>query len=181
MKASTMTLPISPSQTIGPFSHEAWRWACAATDALVSDADADADVDAITISGILRDGDGNPINDGMIEAWAPACVEAESSHALPGFRRVASDDAGAFRITLPRPGAPGEPATLITIFARGLVLHQFTAVFLGDDAGLADSAMLQQVPAERRATLIAKKVGPADYQWNIWMQGEQETVFFDYE
>jgi protocatechuate 3,4-dioxygenase alpha subunit len=170
-----MTLPITPSQTIGPFSHEAWRWACAATEVAVSDPD------AITISGILRDGDGNVINDGMIEAWAPASVDAESAHALPGFRRVASGETGAFSLTLPRTAAPGEPATLITIFARGLVLHQFTAVFLGDDAGLADAPILQQVPAERRATLIAKKVGPAAYQWDICMQGPQETVFFDYE
>jgi protocatechuate 3,4-dioxygenase alpha subunit len=171
-----MTIPISPSQTIGPFSHEAWRWACAATEGVASTAG------TITISGILRDGDGNPINDGMIEAWSPSSTEAERAHALPGFRRVASGDTGAFSLTLSRTGADaGQPAALVTVFARGLVLHQFTAVFLEDDPALAQSEILGQVPAERRTTLIARKTGAARYAWDINMQGAQETVFFDYE
>ena len=150
-----MTFPVSPSQTIGPFSHEAWRWACAASDSATG---------AITINGILRDGDGTPVNDGM----------------LPGFRRAPTDDAGGFTLRLARP-APGEPAALVTIFARGLVLHQFTAVFLADDDGLTDSDILRQVPADRRMTLIARKTGAAGYAWEINLQGAQETVFFDYE
>jgi protocatechuate 3,4-dioxygenase alpha subunit len=171
-----MRLPLSPSQTIGPFSHEAWRWACAATEHV------DSTADTFTISGILRDGDGNPINDGMIEAWSPASADAERAHALPGFRRVASGEDGGFSFTLSRTGAdPGEPAALVTVFARGLVLHQFTAVFLEDDPGLDRSEILGQVPAERRATLIARKTGAAGYAWDINMQGARETVFFDYE
>ena len=169
-----MTLPLSPSQTIGPFSHEAWRWACAATG------DVHSAAGTVAISGFLRDGDGNPINDGMIEAWSPASAEAERAHALPGFRRVASGEDGGFRLQLSRPGA-GEPAALVTVFARGLVLHQFTAVFLDDDPGLARSDMLRQVPSERRSTLIARKTGAARYAWDINMQGARETVFFDYE
>jgi protocatechuate 3,4-dioxygenase alpha subunit len=166
-----MTLPISPSQTIGPFSHEAWRWACDATEGV------DAD---LTVRGFLRDGDGNPINDGIIEAWIPARADAESANALPGFRRVASGEDGAFSLRLSQPAA-GEPAALVTVFARGLVLHQFTAVFLGDDAGLEQSEILRQVPPARRATLVASQTGAAGYAWDIHMQGAQETVFFDYE
>jgi protocatechuate 3,4-dioxygenase alpha subunit len=165
-----MTVPLSPSQTIGPFSHEAWHWACAASDSAAG---------AITINGILRDGDGTPINDGMIEAWSPAAAAAEEGGVLPGFRRVASDDAGAFCLRLARPGA-GEPAALVTVFARGLVLHQFTAVFLMDDDALADSNILRQVPADRCTTLIARKTGATSYAWDINMQGALETVFFDY-
>lgn len=172
-----MTQAITPSQTIGPFSHEAWRWACDASAA----ANAASAAPAITISGIVRDGDGAPINDAMLEAWAPAAAPSEQGNPLPGFRRVASDDDGAFSFTLPRPPAgTAEPATMITLFARGLVLHQFSAVFLEDDSALSESAILAQVPAGRRATLIARKTGPAHYSWDIWMQGAQETVFFDY-
>jgi protocatechuate 3,4-dioxygenase alpha subunit len=170
-----MTLPISPSQTIGPFSHEAWRWACAATEGV------DSTAETITISGILRDGDGNPITDGMIEAWSPAGAEPERTHALPGFRRVASGEDGGFRLTLSRAAGSGEPAALVTVFARGLVLHQFSALFLDDDPGLDGSEILRQVPPERRATLIARKTGAASYAWDINMQGALETVFFDYE
>lgn len=170
-----MTLPISPSQTIGPFSHEAWRWACIASQAKACGAN-------ITITGVIRDGDGAPINDAMIEAWAPAATPGEPAAILPGFRRVASDEAGVFTFTLPAPlpAGLGQPVALITVFARGLVLHQFSAVFLDDDPHLAEAAMLAQVPAERRQTLVARKCGNAVYAWDIAMQGPHETVFFDY-
>lgn len=171
-----MTLPISPSQTIGPFSHEAWRWGCAASDAFAAGAD------TISIAGIIRDGAGVPIDDAMIEAWTPSSTEAEMSHALPGFRRTPSDMEGRFQFTLTRPAVKdaGQPAMFVTVFARGLVMHQFCAVFLDDDAGLARSEILQQVPEARRATLVARKTGAAAYEWDINMQGENETVFFDY-
>ena len=169
-----MTLPITPSQTIGPFSHEAWRWAC---DAAGAARDGD-----ITISGTICDGDGAPITDAMIECWSPAAAPADSAAGklLPGFRRVASGDDGGFSVTLPRPPVAGEPAALVTVFARGLVLHQFSAVFLEDDPALPSSPILEQVPAARRLTLVARKTAPAAYAWDIRMQGEQETVFFDY-
>ena len=172
-----MTQAITPSQTIGPFSHEAWQWACAAC----TPANADGS-DTITISGILRDGDGAPVNDGMIEAWAPgaATIEHEREHALAGFRRVPTDDEGRFTLVLSRAQeAACEPAALVTVFMRGLLVHQFSAVFLEDD-DLERAALLNQVPSERRATLVAQKTGPATYAWDIRMQGDNETVFFDY-
>lgn len=169
-----MTLPVTPSQTIGPFSHEGWRWACEASEPVETTAA------AIAISGILRDGDGVPITDAMIEAWTPSAADAEQAHKLPGFRRIPSDDSGAFCLTLSRdPAGVGEPAAFVTVFARGLLVHQFTAVFLEDD-DLDRSAILCQVPAERRATLIARKLDAGAYQWDIHMQGASETVFFDY-
>lgn len=174
-----MTLPISPSQTIGPFSHEGWRWAVGASDACAA---ALAGTDVVTLAGTVRDGAGNIIDDAMIECWSPASAAAESTLALPGFRRMPTDLAGRYQFTLSRPAGltPGEPLAYITVFARGLVLHQFSAVFLADNPGLARSEMLAQVPEARRATLIAQKTGATAYEWPINMQGEHETVFFDY-
>ena len=171
-----MDLNITSSQTIGPFPHEAWRWGVDATSTLISH------VPTITISGTLRDGDGNPINDGWIEVWLPDAVTAEAEQAIPGFRRIPSDDQGGFRIevSLPKAATKGKPVLYATIFARGLVKHQFTAVFLEDDTGLAKSDILNQVPLNRRNTLIARKQSEAEYQWDIWMQTDKETVFFDY-
>ena len=171
-----MDFKITTSQTIGPFPHEAWRWGVDATSSLVSKAP------TITISGTLRDGDGNPINDGWIEVWLPDAVAAESAQAIPGFRRIPSNDQGGFRIevSLPAPAISGKPILFATIFARGLVKHQFTAVFLEDDTGLAQSDILNQVPLNRRNTLIARKQSETEYQWDIWMQTDKETVFFDY-
>ena len=171
-----MATTITTSQTIGPFPHEAWRWGVSASAALASSAP------TITISGVIRDGDGNPINDGWVEAWLPDAVAAESAQAIPGFRRIPSNDDGAFliEVSLPTPATAGKPVLFATIFARGLVKHQFTAVFLEDDAGLVQSEILNQVPADRRATLIARKLADARYRWDIWMQTDKETVFFDY-
>ena len=169
---------ITTSQTIGPFSHEAWQWAADLTTA----ATLEPGTPAVTIRGIIFDGDGAPINDAQIEAWLPdaACVEA--AKAMPGFRRVPSGEDGSFSLRAPMPGAAsaGEPLMYVTVFARGLVKHQFTAVFLEDDSGLAQSAILDQVPAARRDTLVARKVSDGEYRWDIWMQTDKETAFFDY-
>ncbi|MYM81829.1 protocatechuate 3,4-dioxygenase [Duganella sp. FT50W] len=169
---------ITTSQTIGPFSHEAWQWAADASAAGTLQTSAPT----ITISGTIYDGDGTPINDAQIEAWQPAAASAEAAQALPGFRRVPSGEKGEFSLRLSQPAAPtsGEPATFITVFARGLVKHQFTAVFLEDDSGLAQSAILAQVPEQRRPTLIARKTAAGVYHWDIWMQTDKETAFFDY-
>ncbi|WP_373987150.1 protocatechuate 3,4-dioxygenase [Duganella sp. BuS-21] len=162
---------ITTSQTIGPFSHEAWKWAT----------DLNTAAGAITISGIIYDGAGVPINDAQLESWQPA-ADAESAQQIPGFRRVPSGEDGGFRFQLSKcEQAPGEPLAYITVFARGLVKHQFTAVFLADDAGLSQSAILDQVPSARRATLLAERNADGSYRWDIHMQGERETVFFDYE
>ena len=167
---------ITTSQTIGPFSHEAWEWAVAASAAPQTGAP------GVAVSGTIYDGDGAAINDAMIEAWLPDGAGAEAARPIPGFRRVPSDDDGRFSLRLPPPlpAARGEPACYVTVFARGLVKHQFTAVFLDDDGGLAQSAILNQVPAARRATLVARKQADGEYRWDIWMQTDKETVFFDY-
>ena len=177
--ASDMNVLLTTSQTIGPFSHEAWRWAVDATAQMSSSAP------TITISGVIYDGDGTPMNDAMIEAWLPGSAGVEAAHAIPGFRRVPSAEDGSFQFTLSMPLATesaqlGQPAMFVTVFARGLVKHQFTAVFLEDDAGLADAPILTQVPAERRITLIAIKQAERSYRWDIWMRTDKETVFFDY-
>ena len=163
---------ITTSQTIGPFSHEAWKWAAELSAAVEG---------PITISGIIYDGAGTPINDAQIESWQPAAAVAEAAQAIPGFRRLPSGEKGEFTLRLQdvKPEA-GQPFVYVTVFARGLVKHQFTAVFLEDDAALPKSAILDQVPGARRPTLIATKTAPGQYRWDIHMQGDQETVFFDY-
>jgi len=172
---------ITTSQTIGPFSHEGWQWAVD----FCAPARLAAGAPIIVVHGTVFDGDGNPIDDAQIEAWLPEAAQAEATLEIPGFRRVPTGKSGEFSMHLsapPRPdnAAAGEPVAYVTVFARGLTRHQFTAVFLEDDPALAQSAILAQVPAERRDTLIARKDGDGRYRWDIWMQTEKETVFFDY-
>jgi protocatechuate 3,4-dioxygenase alpha subunit len=169
---------ITTTQTVGPFPHEAWQWAADAS----APATLETSAPTIIVSGVIYDGNGAPITDAQIEAWTPASAAAETAQPIPGFRRVPSGEAGEFsmRISLPQPAARGEPLMYVTVFARGLVKHQFTAVFLEDDTGLAQSAILNQVPEARRPTLLARKVGDGQYRWDIWMQSDKETAFFDY-
>lgn len=162
-------LAITPSQTIGPFPHEAWQWLVQATAAR-------GDV-PLLIEGRLLDGLGEAINDGWIEATVPGLA------GLDGFQRRATDEQGRFLLSLAARPVPGAPAAYITVFARGLSLHQCTAVFLADAEGLAASPLLRQLPAERRASLLAAPAEtPGRYRWDVRLQGNaaQETVFFDY-
>lgn len=160
----------TPSQTVGPFPHEAWAWAVQASTC--------SGTPALRIRGQLLDGLGAPVNDGWLEAVYPS----PSAGDLPGFQRVPTDDAGGFTLSLPCRPKPGEPAACLTVFARGLLSHQVTAVFLGDDDSLSSSALLNAVPADRRDTLLAQSDGGDCYRWVLRLQGGAgpETVFFDY-
>lgn len=157
---------ITTSQTIGPFPHEAWRWAFAATPA----------TGEVLVHGRVLDGDGQPVGDAILEARAPGLTGG----ALPGLQRVPTNDAGEFELALPTP-QPGAPAALVTVFARGLLKHQFTAILLANDAKLDRSALLAQVPPARRGTLLAQSEATGRYRWDLRLQGELETVFFDFE
>ena len=130
---------VMPSQTIGPFPHEAWRWAV--------DAGPAASAATIEISGRVTDGAGQPVNDAWLEFWAPeaARLEAHQDKPWPGFRRAPTDAAGGYRITFPAPSS-AEPAIYVTIFSRGILTHLYTAVFVEDAPGLQKSELLQQIP-----------------------------------
>ncbi|CDG81770.1 protocatechuate 3,4-dioxygenase [Janthinobacterium agaricidamnosum] len=172
-----MSNDITTSQTVGPYPHAAWQWAAD----LSASRHLRTDAATVTIEGVIYDGAGAPVSDAQIEAWQPAAAAAEEQQMLPGFRRVPSDGQGAFSLRLSLvEQPPGAPLALLTVFARGLLVHQFSAVFLDDDSGLQQSALLAQVPAERRATLLARHTGAGRYRWDIHLQGPQETVFFDY-
>ena len=66
---------------------------------------------------------------------------------------------------------------------RGMLVHAFTRFYFDDEAELnATDTVLQSVPADRRDTLIAKRVetpSGIEYRIDIHMQGDAETVFFD--
>ena len=166
---------ITASQTIGPFPHEGMRWAF---EASMQDPPG-----AIAIRGQVLDGDGNPVNDAVIEAWTPAVANREQARALPAFRRVASGEQGEFRLALtpPEGGTRGAPLAYVCVFARGLLCHVFTAVHLPDDPALADAPLLAQVPEDRRDTLVAQRGSDGAYRWDVHLQGPRETVFLDFE
>ena len=79
-------------------------------------------------------------------------------------------------------GKPQAPHILLAIFARGMLLQNYTRIYLDGEAANAADSVLALVPAERRTTLIAARAttsGDAVYRFDIHLQGDSETVFFD--
>ncbi len=188
-----MSLQTTSSQTIGPYLHIGLTWLV--TDNLTAPG---VTGDKVTIEGIVADGDGKPVNDAIIEIWQ---ANAHGKYAHPedtqdkpleagfkGFGRVPTDDQGRFRFTTIKPGrvpAPGggaqAPHINVTIFMRGILKHMITRIYFPGDGANAEDAVLNSVPAKRRATLVAKPIsGRGDtLEWNVVLQGDGETVFFD--
>ena len=64
---------------------------------------------------------------------------------------------------------------------RGMLRHLYTRIYFSDEAANSRDPILARIeePA-RRDTLIAKRAADApEYRWDVRMQGESETVFFD--
>jgi len=180
----------TPSQTVGPFFEIGLPWGTGPF------AVPEATPGAITIWGTVYDGAGEPVPDGLIEIWQadPAGRFADlHDHGGPsmlgGFRglaRCATRDDGSYRIVTVKPGridaatgAAQAPRIDVSVLARGLLRHCVTRIYFADEeeANAADP-LLARVPAERRATLLARPIDDG-YRFDIRLQGPEETVFFD--
>jgi protocatechuate 3,4-dioxygenase alpha subunit len=200
---------ITPSQTVGPFfaygltpdGRNQWRptdvytWKETVGDNLVTP---DVTGERIRVEGRIFDGDGVGINDAMLEIWQ-ADAQGRYAHprdtrALPnatfkGFGRSATSKDGTFSFDTIKPGAvPGPngkaqaPHIVVCIYSRGMLRQVYTRLYFDDEAVNASDAILALVPADRRDTLIAKKSvknGQPVYTFDIHMQGDKETVFFE--
>ena len=71
------------------------------------------------------------------------------------------------------------PHVAVTIFARGLLRHLFTRIYFPDEPSNASDDILALVPDDRRPTLIARPCAPNCFEWNIVLQGKDETAFFE--
>ena len=192
---------ITPSQTVGPFfaygltSNGKYAWNDAFTNDLVTP---DASGERIRIEGRVFDGDGAPVPDSMLEIWQADAQghfsDPQDKRALPnasfrGFARCGTDKNGNYAFETIKPGAvpdpdgkPQAPHLLLAIFARGMLLHLYTRIYFDGEAGNAADPILALVPADRRATLIAARKagsGNAVYRFDIRLQGDNETVFFE--
>ena len=105
-----------------------------------------------------------------------------------GYGRIPTDEDGRFSFTTIKPGAvPGPdgkmqaPHMAVSVFMRGLLKRLVTRIYFPDEAGNAGDFVLGLVEAARRGTLIARTVrgGGGVLEWNVMMQGDGETVFFD--
>lgn len=186
-----MSLRASTSQTIGPYLRIGLEW-------MVIEDMAPPGVagERVRIEGRVVDADGRPVNDAAVEIWQ---ANSHGKYASPedtqqkpvepafrGYGRSLTDEAGAFRFRTIKPGrVPGldgrlqAPHLTVTIFMRGLLKQLQTRIYFPDDPANADDPVVNLVPAERRATLIAKKCADGGLEWNVMLQGKNETVFFE--
>jgi protocatechuate 3,4-dioxygenase alpha subunit len=189
-------LTLTPSQTVGPFFHLALdrpQWADLAADG--------PEGERIVVEGRVTDGDGAPVADACLELWQ---ANAAGRYAHPddsrtdkpldpnfrGFGRVLTDADGGFRFTTIRPGpVPGRgnalqaPHIAVAIFARGLLKQLHTRIyFAGEPANDSDPVLLSIDDRAARHTLIAVRrdgSGTPAYRFDIVLQGERETAFFE--
>ena len=95
---------------------------------------------------------------------------------------MATDDQGRFRIETVKPGTIAEgqaPHILVAIYGGGILYRYVTRLYFEDEPANASDPTLALVPSHRRGTLIAKSDGGTRYRFDIHLQGEDETVFFD--
>lgn len=164
----------SPSQTIGPFFAFALPWPTGPH--VVPEGTAGA----IRLHGRLLDGQGDPVPDGLIETWQLGPPETR------GFGRCPTDREGRYAIVTRKPGpiaaggAVHAPHLVVSVFARGLLKRAVTRIYFPDEpaANLADPVLASIGEAAARGTLVAVREA-GGYRFDIRLQGEGETVFFD--
>lgn len=195
------------SQTAGPYVHIGLAPDYAGFDIFESNfsnvvAGPDTKGERIKIEGRVFDGTGAPVRDVLIESWQ-ANSDGKYNHPedtqqkpfekdFRGWGRICSDfETGVFTIETIKPGpVPGRngktqaPHISLWIVARGINIGLQTRLYFSDEtAANADDQVLNLIEQEdRRQTLIAQRSerdGSTVYSFDIYLQGDNETVFFD--
>jgi protocatechuate 3,4-dioxygenase alpha subunit len=188
-----MSLEPTPSQTIGPFFHDA----LVAEDR--SELVAPDHPDAVRIKGTVYDGAGEPVPDAMVEIWQangagryndPADERQDvplEPETFSGFGRSGTDAGGKFSFVTVKPGpvsAPDgnsqAPHVMVSVFARGLLKRLVTRIYFPDEgeANAADPVLSSIEDEQFRSTLVAHDEGNA-LRFDIHLQGESQTAFFE--
>ena len=176
---------LTPTQTVGPYFSIGLAW----PDAWRVAVD-DSGGPRFTLRGQLRDGDGVPVSDAVLEIWqadSAGCYHASRVDGFRGAGRCAVDERGCFRFETVKPGAVvapdgslQAPHINVLVMARGLLQQLYTRVYFAADAHLHNSDMvLACVPVARRATLTAVANASNEQVFDIHLQGAHETVFFE--
>lgn len=194
------TLKQTPSQTVGPYfayglcpQQYDYDLKSLFTPTIAAP---HAEGEHVLLVGQVFDGDGNVVSDAILEFTQadgagryPASRNDIATAGFTGFARVGTgtDAQHRFIVETVKPGriaADEAPHINVTVMMRGILTHAFTRVYFDDEAAAnATDPVLNLVPAERRATLVAKRDAqpgrPTVYRFDIRMQGPEETVFFD--
>ena len=185
----------TPSQTVGPF------YAIGLTrKPMNSLATVSTQGQRIRIEGQVFDGDGVAIPDVMVEIWQANAYgrynhpddkqEKPLDPTFTGWGRSGTDEACFYSFETIKPGpVPGAddsaqaPHINVVVFARGMLVHAYTRIYFADEPANANDPVLNSIKNnKRRRTLLAvpgMENGRTVYRFDIRLQGENETVFFD--
>jgi protocatechuate 3,4-dioxygenase, alpha subunit len=188
-----VSLQATTSQTVGPFFKLGLQWLNA--ENLAGEG---VSGERVTIQGRVLDGDGVPVPDAILEIWQANAhgkyghpEDTQNKPVEPGFKgygRVPVTAQGVFRFTTIKPGpVPGPdgkeqaPHLLVSVFMRGLLRRLVTRIYFPDEPRNSGDYILNLVEPERRSTLVARRKSdqPGVLEWNVVLQGADETVFFD--
>jgi protocatechuate 3,4-dioxygenase alpha subunit len=196
-------LPETPSQTAGPYVHIGLALEAAGNPTRDQEiwnqmAKADAPGQHILLLGNVYDGNGHLVRDSFLEFWQ-ANHEGVYDTAFDlekpfnSFGRTATTfDAGEWTLNTIKPGVvknaagvPMAPHINVSLFARGINIHLQTRIYFDDEAAAnaADPVLNLIEQPQRRETLVARRCevgGKLAYRFDIRIQGEGETVFFDF-
>ena len=185
----------TPSQTAGPFVHIGLLPSLAGIGFAHEHGPVltgpDTAGERIRIEGRVLDGLGAPCRDVVLEIWQANAAGQYDDPAFQGWGRAGTDLAtGLYAFETIKPGAVmgrhGQlmaPHVSIWLVARGINVGLQTRMYFGDEAANATDPVLNLIehPA-RRETLIAPRTerdGQVVYEFNIRLQGDNETVFLD--
>lgn len=178
----------TPSQTVGPYLSIGLPW----DDG--PEVVPEGTPGAVVLRGVIRDGNGDPVPDAMIETWQ-ADADGRFDHpddprgrvaGFRGFGRCPTDEQGRWSIRTVVPGAvpgsggaPQAPHIDVSVLGRGMLHRVVTRIYFPEHAEAhATDEVLNAVPEERRDTLIAVREGDG-YRFDVRLQGDGETVFFE--
>lgn len=176
-------LPPTPGQTIGPFFHFA----------LPFDLDRELvprhSAAAVRLHGYVRDGEGNGLQDALIEIR-----QADGTGNVPevsgsmrrdgatftGWGRSSTDPTGHYWFSTLEPGsttAGSAPFIAVTVFARGLLNRLFTRIYLPDPG---EDAFLASLDEAERESMIAVREADGSLRFDITLQGPEQSVFLTF-
>jgi len=167
-----MTLGTTPSQTVGPYLSIGLPWPDG------PDVVPEGTEGRIRIYGRVIDGAGDPVGDALIETWQ-AGPDGKFDTDFRGFGRCPTDEEGAWEIFTLKPGRLEDgqaPHVDVNVFARGMLNRCVTRIYFADEDNTGDP-VLESVPEARRTTLVARPDADG-YRFDVYLQGERETVFF---
>jgi protocatechuate 3,4-dioxygenase alpha subunit len=193
------TLPITPSQTVGPFfaygltaRQYGYDYTSLMDGILIEPRENQGKI--IYITGCIIDGNGNTVSDAIVELWqadeqgqyAAEPIAYPPDHStFTGFGRFGTGTTAnhEFLFTTIKPGVTEEdaaPHINVILFMRGSLRTLYTRLYFSDETEAnGRDTFLNSIDPNRRSTLLATKRTDGHYQFDIRLQGAEETVFFD--